>query len=1039
MPCAQMKNMHNRAQRCSILAALTASLLNAQAPQPVDFTHDVQPILAKSCEGCHGPKLQLGGLRLDARDAALAGGQSGKAIESGSAEKSNLYTRITGKGDQARMPMGAKPLPPEQLETIRLWLEQGANWPQSVNASVTIPVKKHWAFIPPVRPATPTVQNAAWPRNPIDSFILARLEKESLTPSPEANKYTLLRRLSLDLTGLPPTPEETRAFLADESPKAYAKQVDRLLASPHYGERWARVWLDGARYADSDGFEKDKAREAWFYRDWVINALNRDLPYNQFITEQIAGDLLPKPTQDQLVATGFLRNSMINEEGGADPEQFRMEAMFDRMEAVGKGILGVTIQCAQCHNHKFDPLKQEEYYRMFAFLNDTHEARTAVYTPAQQMKRAEIFRATKDIEDTLQHSYPDWPRRMAAWEQQITAPQPKWEVLKPAIDDTSAGGEKFSFKSDGSILGEGFIASQQKLKLTAKSTLPRITAFRLELLTDADLPLTGPGRGTDGMCALTEFKVTIPVTKQDLKFATATADFGMEPTPLPARYNNASVKIARQLGPVSFAIDGKPETAWGIDMSPGLRNQPHDAVFTLETPLETASATEFTITLEQSHSAQADSPYNTNLGRFRLSVTSDPTATADLVPPAVRALFAIPAVQRSASQTHTIFRYFRTTVPDWQAANNQIAALWNMHPEGFSQLVLQPLETARETHLLTRGSFLTPASVVQPGVPAFLNPLPADSKPNRLTFARWMVDRQSPTTARSLVNRLWQSYFGTGLVSTSENFGTQAETPSHPELLDWLAVDFMDHNWSMKQIHRTIVMSSAYRQSSRVTPDLLARDPENRLLARGPRFRVDAESVRDIALAASGLLNNQVGGPSVYPPAPAFLFLPPTSYSPKSWPESQGADRYRRALYTFRYRSVPYPVLQAFDAPNGDVSCVRRDRSNTPLQALATLNETMFLEAARALALKTLQSGGSADESRIRYAFERCASRPPNTKETTVLLTLLQTQSARFSSGEANPLELTGTLPAGIAPAQAAAWTAVSRVLLNLDETITKE
>ena len=1034
-----MKNMHNRAQRCTILAALTAFLLPAQSPQPVDFTHDVQPILAKSCEGCHGAKLQLGGLRLDARDAALAGGQSGKAIEPGSSEKSNLYTRITGKGDQARMPMGGKPLPPDQLETIRLWLEQGANWPQSASASAVTPTKKHWAFIPPSRPALPAVQNAAWPRTPIDSFILARLEKESLTPSPEANKYTLLRRLSLDLTGLPPTPEQTRAFLADKSSSAYVKQVDRLLASPHYGERWARVWLDGARYADSDGFEKDKAREAWFYRDWVINALNRDLPYNQFITEQIAGDLLPHPTQDQLVATGFLRNSMINEEGGADPEQFRMEAMFDRMEAVGKGILGVTIQCAQCHNHKFDPLKQEEYYRMFAFLNDTHEARTAVYTPAQQMKRAEIFRGTQEIEDSLQHSYPDWPQRLAAWEQQVTAPQLKWEVLKPAIDDTSAGGEKFSVKPDGSLLGEGFIASQQKLKLTAKSALPRITAFRLELLTDADLPLTGPGRGPDGMCALTEFKVTLPATKQDLKFATATADFGMAPTPLPARYNNVSVKTPRQLGPITFAIDGKPETAWGIDMSPGLRNQPHNAVFTLETPLENAAAAEFTITLEQSHSAQADSPYNTNLGRFRLSVTDDATATADPVPPAVRTILAIPAPQRTAPQTRTIFRYFRTTVPDWKPANDRIAALWNQHPEGFSQLVLQPLETPRETHLLSRGSFLTPANIVQPGVPAFLNQLPADSKPNRLTFARWMVDRQSPTTARSLVNRLWQSYFGTGLVSTSENFGTQAETPSHPELLDWLAVDFMDHNWSMKQIHRTIVLSSAYRQSSRITPDLLTRDPENRLLARGPRFRVDAESVRDIALAASGLLNEEVGGPSVYPPAPAFLFLPPTSYSPKSWPESQGADRYRRALYTFRYRSVPYPVLQAFDAPNGDVSCVRRDRSNTPLQALATLNETMFLEAARALAIKILQSGGTADESRIRYAFERCASRPPNSKETAVLLTLLQTQSARFTSGEANALELTGTLPAGIAPAQAAAWTAVSRVLLNLDETITKE
>ncbi len=1004
------------------------------AAEKVEFARDVKPIFASRCEGCHGEKAQLGGLRLDAKQAAA------KVIEPGNAEKSLLFARVMGRGDQARMPMGGKPLTADELNTLKLWLDQGAEWPEGVGtAGAALEKKKHWAFIAPVRPALPAVKQAAWVRTPIDAFILARLERESLVPSPEAVKTTLLRRVSLDLTGLPPTPEEMRAFLADKSPKAYEKQVDRLLASPHYGERWARVWLDGARYADSDGFEKDKAREAWFYRDWVINALNRDLPYDRFVIEQLAGDLLPHATQDQVVATGFLRNSMINEEGGADPEQFRMEAMFDRMEAVGKGILGVTIQCAQCHNHKFDPLKQEEYYRMFAFLNDSHEARTAVYTPAEQMKRAEIFRGTTEGEDDLRHRYPDWRQRMTAWEKEVAAPQPKWETLKVDVDDTAAGGEKFSVKPDGSLLGEGFIASQQKLKLTSKTSLARVTAFRLELMTDADLPLTGPGRGPDGMAALSEFKVTVGDGKQELKFARATADFGMEPTPLNKRYSNASIKTERQLGPVAFAIDGKTETAWGIDMGPGLRNQPHSAVFTLETPLENASGAPFTMVLEQLHSAQADSPYNTNLGRFRLSVTGEENAVADSVPPAVRAILTVPAAQRTPSQERAEFRYWRTTVPEWVPMNQQIADLWKTHPEGSSQLVLQALEKPRETHLLSRGSFLTPANVVQPGVPAFLNPLPADAPPNRLTFARWMVDRQAPTTARSLVNRLWQSYFGTGLVSTAENFGTQAETPSHPELLDWLAVEFMDGGWSMKKLHRTISMSAAYRQSSRVTPELLNKDPENRLLARGPRFRVDAESVRDIALAASGLLNAKVGGASVYPPAPAFLFLPPTSYSPKSWPESQGEDRYRRALYTFRYRSIPYPVLQAFDAPNGDVSCVRRDRSNTPLQALATLNETMFLETARALAVNTLQHGGTRDEDRIRYAFERCVSRPPVARETEVLLKLLQGQAARFTSGEANALELTGQLPAGLVPAQAAAWTAVARVLLNLDETITKE
>ena len=985
----------------------------------VDFAKDVQPIFSRACMNCHGAKVQMGNLRLDSKQAAS------RTIEPGSASKSLLYSRLTGHGDQPRMPMGGKPLPGGELETIRQWLDQGAKWPDELSAALP-QAKKHWAFIPPSRPSVPVVKNASWSRTAVDRFILARLEQENLTPSPEASRTTLLRRLSLDLTGLPPSPEETAAFVNDKSPDAYAKQVERLLRSPHYGERWARMWLDAARYADSDGFEKDKQREAWFYRDWVINAFNRDLPYNQFVIEQIAGDLLPHPTQDQIVATGFLRNSMINEEGGADPEQFRMEAMFDRMEAVGKGILGVTIQCAQCHNHKFDPLKQEEYYRMFAFLNDTAEARAAVYSPAAQMQRAGILQATADLERDLQHRFPDWQQRMTTWEKQVSAKKVAWEVLKPTIDDTSAGGEKFLFKPDGSLLGEGFIATGQKLKLSAKTTLTSVASFRLELMTDKELPFSGPGRGPEGMCALSEFTVSVasaanPAQVTDVKMAKATADYGMEPTPLDPRYLPKEPK--RTLGPVEYAIDGHAETAWGIDRGPGLRNQPHNAVFSPAAPIALQSGSTLVITLAQQHSGTADSPFNTNLGRFRVSVTADETAEADPLPTDVRAALEIPALQRTAAQTHTLFRYWRMTVPEWQPVNDRIAGLWKQHPKPNSQLILQTMDQPRETHLLSRGSFLTPAQTVQPGVPAFLNPLPADAPANRLTFARWMVARDSPTTARSLVNRVWQSYFGTGLVSTAENFGTQAETPSHPELLDWLAVEFMDRGWSVKQLQRTIVMSAAYRQASQVTPALLARDPDNRLLARGPRFRVDAESVRDIALAASGLLNPAVGGASVYPPAPAFLFQPPTSYSPKSWPESQGTDRYRRALYTFRYRSVPYPVLQAFDAPNGDVSCVRRDRSNTPLQALATLNESMFMEAARGLAVNTLQHAGKQDDQRIRYAFARCVGREPAAKEVAVLSKLLQSQIGRANGPEQ----------------ETAAWTAVARVLLNLDETITKE
>jgi mono/diheme cytochrome c family protein len=1016
----------------------------------VDFAKEIQPIFEKSCYACHGAKTQLGGLRLDSKPLAFNGGQSGKAIIVGKAGESHLYQRIAGIGDQARMPMGGEPLPPEQIALVRAWIDQGAEWPEGVGAA-DAEIKTHWAYLPPQRPPLPEVGKAKWVGNPIDQFILARFEKEGLSPSPEADRVTLLRRLSLDLIGLPPTIQEVDAFLRDKGKKAYEAQVERLLSSPHYGERWGRHWLDAARYADSDGYEKDKQRWVWFYRDWVINALNRDLPYNQFIIEQLAGDLLPNATQDQAVATGFLRNSMINEEGGVDPEQFRMEAMFDRMDAIGKSILGVTIQCAQCHNHKYDPLTQEEYYRLFAFLNSSHEATMAAYTPEEQMKRADLFRQIREIEADLQHRVPDWQQRMVAWEEQVKAGEPEWIVVEPAVEDISTGGQKYLPMGDGSFLAQGYAPTKHRVKMTVKTDVQHITAFRLELLNHPNLPLGGPGRSIKGTGALTEFEVEAsPADASDkttpVKIVKATADISLPKTPLDAIYNDKSLR-RRATGPIEFAIDGCEETAWGIDAGPGRRNQPRKAVFTAETPIENPNGTLLTFYLSQKHGGwNSDDNQNHNLGRFRLSITTTPGATADPLPRNVRDILSIPSEQRSPAQVQTIFSFWRTTVPEWQEANGKIEELWKQHPEGSSQLVLQARQEQRETHILARGDFLKPGKPVNPGVPAFLNPLPAEAPPDRLTFAKWLVDRNSPTTARTLVNRIWQTYFGIGLVSTSEDLGKQSDPASHPELLDWLAVEFMDRGWSLKTMHRLIVTSATYRQSSHVSPELYARDPYNRLLARGPRFRVEAEVVRDISLAASGLLNPKIGGPSVYPPAPDFLFVPPVSYGPKNWYEAKGPDRYRRALYTFRYRSVPYPVLQNFDAPNGDVSCVRRGRSNTPLQALTTLNEPLFLESARALALRTLEEGGTKDKQRLTYAFRRCLSRQPTEAELVELLALLTRQTQRFENGELKPWELAAAnpdqppaLPKSATPAQLAAWTAVSRVLLNLDETITKE
>jgi len=909
----------------------------------------------------------------------------------------------------------------------------------------------HWAFLAPVRPALPPVANKPWVRNPIDQFVLARLEKEGLTPSPSADRVTLLRRLSLDLTGLPPTIEEIDAFLKDQSPKAYENQVERLLASPHYGERWGRHWLDAARYADSDGFEKDKPRQMWFYRDWIIKSLNEDKPYDQFIVEQVAGDLLPNSTQDQLVATGFLRNSMINEEGGVEPEQFRMEAMFDRMDAIGKSVLGLTIQCAQCHNHKYDPITQEEYYRMFAFLNNSHEANFEVYTPAEQIKRAEIYRRTREIEAGLQHRAADWPARMSAWEEQVNRGQPEWVVLRPEVDDISNGGQKYLPMKDGSFLAQGYAPTKHRVKMTIRTDAPQISAFRLELLTDPNLPRNGPGRSLKGTCALTEFEVeAAPADKPEsvtkLVFDRATSDITQPQRELEAVFDDRT-KRQRFTGPVGFAIDGKDETAWGIDAGPGLRNQPRKAVFTLQTPMANAGPTILTFYLKQNHGGwNSDDNQNNNLGRIRLSLTSAPNAAADQLPQSVRAILSIPSEKRTPEQTQAVFSYWRTTVPEWAEANEQITALWREYPEGSSQLVLEERDDARETHILRGGDFLRPAKTVMPGVPAFLHPLPQGASSNRLTFANWLVDRKSPTTARAIVNRIWQAYFGVGLVATAEDFGKQSEAPSHRELLDWLAVELMEQKWSLKHIHRLIVGSATYRQSSKVTPDLLARDPNNRLLARGPRFRVEGEIVRDIALAASGLLNPKIGGPSVFPPSPEFLYMPPASYGPKIWPEDKGPNRYRRALYTFRFRSVPYPMLQTFDAPNGDVSCVRRSRSNTPLQALMTLNEPLFLEAARALAERTLKEGGATDAQRLTYAFRRVLARRPTLGESSELMGLLSRQKQRFVAGELNPWNLAtadpdkpAVLAKGVRMEDMAAWVAVSRVLLNLDEAITKE
>ncbi|MFM1767863.1 MAG: hypothetical protein RJA22_392, partial [Verrucomicrobiota bacterium] len=909
------------------------------------------------------------------------------------------------------------------------------------------------------------------PANPIDAFILERLEQENLALSPEADRITLLRRLHLDLIGLPPTIAEVDAFLADTSRDAYGKAVERLLASPHYGERWGRHWLDAARYADSDGYEKDLSREVWPYRDYVVGAFNRDLPYDQFLIEQLAGDQLPDATQEQRVATGFLRNSMLNMEGAIDPEQFRMEAMFDRLDALGKGMLGLTIQCAQCHNHKYDPLSMEEYYRLFAFLNNDHEARPVVHTPEQAMQLAGLRRQIAALEQDLQHRAPDWADRMAAWEASVRGNQPEWIVISDLHYEGDRA-QRYEFLPDGSLLAGGFAPTKMTQWWRTTNELSGVTAFRLELLTDPSLPYGGPGRAFNGTCSLSEFLVEAtdlkPTAtareaaarpKAKAKWVAATADYNQPERRLDENHTDRSTN-ARLTGPVRFAIDGKDSTGWGINAGPARRNQERKAVFVAEQPLGFGSNTFWRIGLQQNLGGwNSDDHMNNNLGRYRLSVTrATHHVTADPLPKKVRDLIeSTPANRRSPAEQATVFSYWRTTVPEWRDANARIDSLLDQWPDGATSLTLQAGKS-RTTSVLKRGDWLKPAQPVTAATPAFLHPLPPGADGSRLTLARWVADRKSPTTARVLVNRAWQAYFGTGLVGTPEDFGVQAEAPSHPALLDWLACEFMEPSvkaagetraaapWSVKHLHRLIVHSATYRQSSRIPPGALERDPNNRLLARGPRFRVEGEIVRDIALAASGLLNPQLGGRSVMPPAPDFLFLPPASYAPFPWKTEQGDQKYRRALYTFRRRSTPHPALQTFDVPNADQACVRRLRSNSPLQALVALNEPLFVECARQLARQALAEGGSTDEQRVTYAFRRVLARAPAPDEKQELLSLLERQRRRIGEGWLNPHEIgTGQpelakdLPPGASPTQLAAYTIVARVLLNLDETITRE
>ncbi|MBL9188643.1 MAG: PSD1 domain-containing protein [Opitutaceae bacterium] len=1033
-----------------LLVVTSAVLLRAAAP--VDFAREVQPILAENCFHCHGPDAndRKAGLRLDTREGALKGGRSDlPAVVVGRPDESEIVLRILSKEEDEVMPPPKenKTLTAAQKETLRRWIAEGA------------PYAQHWAFVAPQKKPLPQIENRKSEIiTPVDAFVRAKLPAAKLAPVPAADAATLARRLHLDLIGLPPAPADVAAFEAAHArdPQAAVRALaDQLLADERYGEKWARTWLDAARYADSNGFEKDLPREQWAWRDWVIGALNRDLPYDQFLIEQIAGDLLPGATQDQIVATGFLRNGMVNEEGAIIPEQFRIEGVFDRLDCIGKATLGLTLSCAQCHTHKFDPVTHDEYFGLFAFLNDTYEAQSWVFTAEQRELIAKLKSDLAAVDERTKKAEPAWSEKIAGWEEGLRAARVSWTPLVATEMGSTSGLNHPVQLADRSILTQGHPTTKGDIFLIATPDLAGATGLRLEALRHGDLEFGGPGRSKYGTWALTELEVAVQApdatdTKkwEKLPLKNATADFSEPLRGLEREWAaNHDKEHRRTIGPVSFMIDGSDETAWRADRGPGRRNTESVAVVQFAEPLTFPAGTKLRVLLRFHHGGDDNGRHNTMLGRARFSLTTAPEPAAAPVDYAAILALDSRAAERTPREAGAIFAAWRASVPALKKFHTEAETLWKKYPMAPTSVLhlaaRQPAHT-RETRLLDRGAWDRPTHTVPPHVPAALHPLPTEAPPDRLAFARWIADRRSPLTARVAVNRVWQSLFGTGLVETPEDFGIRTAVPLHLDVLDWLAVDFMDHGWSQKRLLREIVASRTYQQSSRATPAQLELDPRNQFLARGPRFRAEAEVVRDLALAVSGLLTPKLGGPSVFPPVPENVLS--YNYSKVTyWDVPTGPDRYRRSLYLFRKRSMPDPMLSAFDAPNGDFACVRRPRSNTPLAALTGLNEPIMVEAAQALALRLWREGGATDADRAAHAYRLAVARAPRPAERDALVQLVADTRARLRRGELKAPDIAfsdltrpADLPADATPADLAAWTIAARVILNLDETLTK-
>ena len=1006
------------------LALLPAILaIPLPAAPPVDFSRDVRPILSDHCFACHGPdeSSRQMGLRFDIEDGPKKPrGDRPPVIVPGDPAASLILQRVAPSDPAMRMPplySDRKPLTEKEVATLRAWIEQGAKY-QSL-----------WSFSAPVRPAEPTVQNRAWVRNPIDTFVLARLEKEGLKPSPEADRAQLLRRVSFDLTGLPPTLAELDAFLADRSPNAYEKVVDRLLASPRYGERMAVDWLDAARYADTHGYQTDPAKEMWPWRDWVINAFNSNMPYDRFTIEQLAGDLLPNATLDQKIATGFQRNPRVNSETGAIAEEFEAETLVDRAATVGTVWMGLTVGCARCHDHKYDPITQRDFYSLAAYFNNVDEVGNGGtadgrgnYKPFLKLPSPELEAqvAAKDAElKTAREKLSAIDKQLSAgqaeWEKTALTYQPKWESLTPASLKAD-NGVTLKALPDGSVLAGGAMPPSSIFEVTASSTMKNITAFRLEMIPDGRLPNGGSGRGAGGKGVVTLFAVSS--AGKSIGLTRITADFKSEESEL-----NLVVRPAEQL-----------KRGWGVNPE---MNKLHYAVIETSRMLTPDAPLTFRVGSEYEGAP---------VGRFRISVTD--SEYPEVVPDDMATILHTPVAGRSEKDAKALTQYFLSHPIEHRKVSEEIATLnaarqaaENKIP---STMVMSEMDKPRDMFILQRGAYDHPGDKVTPATPSFLPALTPNAPPNRLGLAQWLVDPGNPLTARVAVNRYWLMYFGTGLVKTADNFGSQGEAPSHPELLDWLATEFMRTGWDVKAMQRLIVTSAAYRQSSAATPEMRERDPENRLISRGTRERLPAEMIRDQALEISGLLSTKMGGASVKPYQPDGLWEQLSAFQGrKLFERSTGEDLWRRSVYTYWKRTVPPPSEAIFDAPTRESCVIQRQISSTPMQALELLNDEMYVETSRKFAERMVKEGGASPADRLAWAFRLATSRPATQKELNILE---QGMNKRLAEYRADPAAAEKLLSAGESPrdksidtVELAAYTTAASVILNLDEVITRQ